>query len=122
MKKSSLKVNTDYKSAVKEESDRKSDSAKSKSDSATPSIAADYKSAAAIAKPAAELTLAERVMAPTPKFFKTLRTIGLVIGLVGGAILASPVVLPAAIVTVGGYLALAGSIVTGVSQTAVEKE
>jgi len=59
---------------------------------------------------------------PTPKFFKTLRTIGLVIGLVGGAILASPVVLPAAIVTVGGYLALAGSIVTGVSQTAVGKE
>ncbi len=69
-----------------------------------------------------EMTLAERVMAPTPKFFRTLRTIGVVIGLVGGAILASPVVLPAAIVTVGGYLALAGSIVTGVSQTAVGKE
>jgi ABC-type xylose transport system permease subunit len=87
-------------------------------------INADYKSALAISesKPAAELTLAERVMAPTPKFFKTLRTIGLVIGLVGGAILASPVVLPAAVVTVAGYLALAGSIVTGVSQTAVEKE
>jgi hypothetical protein len=61
--------------------------------------------------PEADLTLAERVMAPTPKFFKTLRMIGLVIGLVGGAI-----------VTVGGYLALAGGIVTGVSQTAVEKE
>jgi ABC-type xylose transport system permease subunit len=73
-------------------------------------------------QPVAEMTLAERVMAPTPKFFKTLRTIGLVIGLVGGAILASPVALPAVIVTVGGYLALAGSIVTGVSQTAVEKE
>ena len=67
-------------------------------------------------------TLVERVMAPTPKFFKTLRTIGIVIGLVGASILASPVVLPAAIVTVGGYLALAGSIVTGVSQTAVGKE
>ena len=87
-------------------------------------VAADYKSATAnnANYPAAELTLAERVMAPTPKFFKTLRTIGLVIGLVGGAILASPLVLPAAIVTVGGYLALAGSIVTGVSQTAVGKE
>jgi len=72
--------------------------------------------------PEVELSLAERVMAPTPKFFKTLRTIGLVIGLVGGAILASPVVLPAAVVTIGGYLALAGSIVTGVSQTAVGKE
>jgi len=70
----------------------------------------------------ADMTLAERVMAPTPKFFRTLRTIGVVIGLVGGAILASPLALPAAIVTVGGYLALAGSIVTGVSQTAVGKE
>lgn len=73
-------------------------------------------------QPVADLTLAERVMAPTPKFFKTLRTIGIVIGLVGASILASPVVLPAAIFTVGGYLALAGSIVTGVSQTAVKKE
>jgi len=73
-------------------------------------------------QPEAALTLAERVMAPTPKFLKTLRTIVLVIELVGGAILASPVALPAAIITLGGYLALAGSIVTGVSQTAVEKE
>ena len=94
MKKSSLKINADYKSAL-----------------------ADTTS-----QPAADLTLAERVLAPTPKFFKTLRTIGIVIGLVGASILASPVVLPAAIVTVGGYLALAGSIVTGVSQTAVGKE
>ena len=94
MKKTSLKINADYKSAL-----------------------ADTAS-----KPAADLTLDERVMAPTPKFFKTLRTIGIVIGLVGASILASPVVLPAAIVTAGGYLALAGSIVTGVSQTAVAKE
>jgi ABC-type xylose transport system permease subunit len=78
--------------------------------------------AAAVNTPAADLTLAERVMAPTPKFFRTLRTIGVVIGLVGASILASPLALPAAIVTVGGYLALAGSIVTGVSQTAVGKE
>ena len=72
--------------------------------------------------PAADLALAQRVMAPTPKFFRLLRTIGVVIGLVGGAILASPLALPAMVVTVGGYLALAGSIVTGVSQTAVGKE
>ena len=69
-----------------------------------------------------DLTLVQRVVAPTPKFFRLLRTIGIVIGLVGGAILASPIVLPAAIITVGGYLAVAGSIVTGVSQTAVGKE
>ena len=95
--------------------------------------ATDYKSTAAIGaattkvaatdlQSVADLTLAQRVMAPTPKFFKTLRAIGVVIGLVGAAVLASPVALPAVVVTVGGYLALAGSIVTGVSQTAVNKE
>jgi len=80
------------------------------------------KSDLTVNQPAADLTLSERVMAPTPKFFKTLRTIGIVIGLVGASILASPVALPAVVVSVGGYLALAGSIVTGISQTAVEKE
>jgi hypothetical protein len=70
----------------------------------------------------ADMTLAERVMAPTPKFFRLIRTIGVVIGLVGASILASPVVLPVAVVTVGGYLVLAGSIATGVAQTAVGKE
>jgi hypothetical protein len=72
--------------------------------------------------PEVDLTLAQRVVAPTPKFFRLLRTIGVVVGLVGASILASPIALPAAIVTIGGYLALAGSIVTGVSQTAVGKE
>ena len=70
----------------------------------------------------ADLTLAQRVMAPTPSFFKKVRTIGIVLGLIGGALLASPVALPAAIATIGGYLALAGSIVTGIAQTAVGKE
>ena len=69
-----------------------------------------------------ELTLAQRVVAPTPKFFRLLRSIGVVVGLVGASILASPVALPAALVSIGGYLALAGSIVTGLSQTAVGKE
>ena len=98
-------------------------SAAATSSAAMSTAAADLQSAAIkTAIPTADLTLAQRVMAPTPKFFKTLRTIGVVIGLVGGAILASPLALPAVVVTVGGYLALAGSIVTGVSQTAVNKE
>jgi len=70
----------------------------------------------------ADLTLAQRIVAPTPSFFKKVRTFGIVLGLIGGALLASPVALPAAIVTIGGYLALAGSIVTGVAQTAVGNE
>jgi ABC-type xylose transport system permease subunit len=70
----------------------------------------------------ADLTLAQRVVAPTPSFFKKVRTIGIVIGLVGGALLAAPIGLPALIVTIGGYLALAGGIITSVAQTATEGE
>lgn len=66
------------------------------------------------------MSVVERVKAPTPKFFKTLRTIGIVLAAVGGTILAAPVSLPAAVVTVAGYVAMAGSVITAVSQTAVD--
>jgi hypothetical protein len=67
-------------------------------------------------------SLIDRVLAPTPSFFKKIRTIGLVMGVVGAALLASPVALPAAIATIGGYLVLGGSIITSVAQTAVKGE
>ena len=67
-----------------------------------------------------EMTIAERVKAPTPKFFKTLRTIGLALAGIGGAILAAPVAVPAALITIAGYITLAGGVMTAVSQTAVD--
>lgn len=67
-----------------------------------------------------EMTIVERVKAPTPKFFKTLRTIGLALAAVGGAILTAPVAVPAALVTIAGYVALAGGVMTAISQTAVD--
>ena len=67
-----------------------------------------------------ELNIIERIAAPTPKFFRTLRTIGLLLGTVAGALLAAPVALPITLVTAAGYAALAGGIITAVSQTAVE--
>jgi len=67
-----------------------------------------------------EMNIAERVKAPTPKFFKTLRTIGLGLAALGGGILAAPVAVPAALVTIAGYVALAGGVMTAVSQTAVD--
>jgi len=67
-----------------------------------------------------EMTIVERVKAPTPKFFKTLRTIGLTLAAVGGAILTAPVAVPAALVTIAGYVALAGGVMTAISQTAVD--
>ena len=66
------------------------------------------------------MSVVERVKAPTPKFFKTLRTIGLGLAAIGGVILAAPVAVPASLVTIAGYVALAGSVMTAVSQTAVD--
>ena len=71
-------------------------------------------------KPASEMTLKERYFAPTPKFFKIIRNVGLALVAAGGAILASPVTLPALVVTIGGYLVVAGGVATAVSQAVVE--
>lgn len=68
------------------------------------------------------LNVVERVNAPTPKWFKTLRTIGIALASVGGIIIASPVALPVGLVSAAGYLVLGGSIISVVSQTAVKSE
>ena len=68
------------------------------------------------------MNVIQRAKAPTPKFFKTLRTIGLVLAGVSGSILAAPVALPAVLVTVAGYVAVAGGVISAVSQTAVANE
>ena len=66
--------------------------------------------------------IVKRVIAPTPKFFRVLRTVGLVLAAVGGTIVASPVVLPAVITTVGGYVAVAGGVLSAVSQFTMTDE
>lgn len=68
------------------------------------------------------LNLVERVKAPTPKWFKIVRAIGITLTAVGGAILTAPVAISATIVTVAGYLALGGTIATAVAQTAIQAE
>lgn len=68
------------------------------------------------------MNIIERVKSPTPPFFKKLRTIGLALAAVGGVIVATPVALPAAVLTMGGYLLVAGSVASAVSQTVVEKK
>jgi hypothetical protein len=60
--------------------------------------------------------IVKRVTAPTPKFFKVLRTVGLALAAVGGTILAAPVALPLMVTTIGGYVVVAGSVLTAVSQ------
>lgn len=68
------------------------------------------------------MNIIERMKCPTPPFFKKLRAVGLILAAVGGVLVASPIALPAAIVTIGGYLIVGGSVVTAVSQTAKCKE
>ena len=58
----------------------------------------------------------DRVKAPTPKFFKVLRNIGLIMAGVGTVLLTAPVSHAAAVVTLGGYLVTAGGVATAVSQ------
>lgn len=64
----------------------------------------------------------QRVNAPTPKFFKKLRNIGLALAAIAGTIIAAPVTLPAIVIKVAGYLVVAGGVLSGASQTAVEAE
>jgi hypothetical protein len=69
-----------------------------------------------------EMNLVERLTAPTSKFFGIIRNVGLCLAAVGGAIIAAPIALPATIVTVAGYLTVAGSVMTAVAQVTVEGE
>lgn len=66
------------------------------------------------------MKIIERAQAPTPKFFKLLRTIGIALLAVSGVLLTAPVALPAAVVTVTGYTAVAGGVLSAVSQITVE--
>jgi hypothetical protein len=57
----------------------------------------------------------------TPKFWKKVQRIGIIAGSIGGVIVASPVALPVALVTLSGYLLLAGSVTATLAQLTVEK-
>jgi hypothetical protein len=58
--------------------------------------------------------------AKTPKFFKKIIKLGVGVGVVGGVIATLPVSLPAAIVTLGGYIAATGTVAAAVAKLTVE--
>jgi uncharacterized membrane protein HdeD (DUF308 family) len=68
------------------------------------------------------MNVVERAKAPTPKFFRILRTIGLALLAVSGGIVAAPVALPAVVVTIAGYAAVAGGVLSAVSQITVDDD
>ena len=65
------------------------------------------------------MKIQERLKRPTPRFFRKMRNIGITLAATGGAILAAPIALPAALISVAGYLTVAGTVATTVSQTVV---
>jgi hypothetical protein len=68
------------------------------------------------------MNLIERVSSPTPKFFKKLRNIGLILAAMSGTLVAAPIALPAVVIQIAGYLAVASSVASAISQTVVEGE
>ena len=67
-----------------------------------------------------KLSLLDRVTLPTPRFFRKVRSVSAAIGAVGAVLVASPALLPASVVALGGYLVLAGSVGAAVASAAVE--
>jgi len=63
--------------------------------------------------------LKTRWNAPTPKFWKIVQKIGLAAGAIGTILIAAPIALPTAFVTISGYLVVAGSITAALSQLTV---
>lgn len=68
------------------------------------------------------MKLIDRLNAPTPKFFRVLRNVGLGLAAAGGILVASPIAIPALVVTIGGYMIVAGSVATAVSQAVTTSE
>jgi hypothetical protein len=64
------------------------------------------------------MTIFQRFKAPTPPFFKKVRQVGVTLAAVSAAVLTTPVALPATVVTIAGYIAVAGAVAVAISQAA----
>lgn len=67
-----------------------------------------------------EKSIKERWTKKTPKFWKKIQRAGIVAGAVGAVLLATPVALPAAVLTGAGYLIALGSATATLSQLTVD--
>ena len=69
-----------------------------------------------------KLSLLDRVTLPSPTFWRKVSAVGIAIGGLGLVLGTAPVALPAAVVSVAGYLVLAGSLTAGLSALTVTAE
>jgi hypothetical protein len=63
------------------------------------------------------MEMIDRLKAPTPKFWKKVRNGMITLGIIGGALIAAPVAIPAGVITV---LITAGTVGTALSQLTKE--
>ncbi len=63
-----------------------------------------------------------RFTSDTPPFFKKLRLVGLVAVAAGTALVAAPIALPTALLTVGGYLIVGGTVASAISQAVIAED
>jgi len=68
------------------------------------------------------MNMIERIQTETPPFFKKIRNIGVILATVSATLLAAPIALPAVVLQVAGYLAVAGTVASAISQTAVPEQ
>jgi hypothetical protein len=65
------------------------------------------------------MSIQERMQAPTPPFFQKLRNIAIALAAVSSVVLTTPIALPAIVVKIAGYLAVASAAAGAVSQAVV---
>ena len=63
--------------------------------------------------------LIKRWKAETPTFWKKVQKVGIGVGAIGGVIVSLPIALPAALITIGGYMVAVGSVTAVLSKLTV---
>jgi len=67
------------------------------------------------------MNIINRIQSSTPTFFKKVRNIGLALVAVSTVIATAPLTLPAIVASIAGYLAVAGGVMSAVSQLTVNQ-
>jgi hypothetical protein len=65
--------------------------------------------------------LKSRWNSKTPQFWKKVQRLGIIAGALGTAFATAPITLPAAVISLSGYLILTGTVAATLSQLTVEK-
>ena len=66
------------------------------------------------------MSIKQRWCAKTPRFWKKVQKISILIGAVAGVIIAAPITLPVAVVTVASYVITVGTVAATLSQLTVQ--